>query len=197
LRQTVAGAADARETLHIIVPGRDVGIADGPVHGNAFFGVGLEIEIAPAVALATPHQRTAADVKAAIPVKTFDFGIGAVFIVHPKIRIEFVVWVIAFLHGMRGTHFVGDASAVRKLPDFFVFGRIVRHVAHIAPAFQQDGFQALFGEFFGGPAPGNPGANDNGVVLLRHDYELTYWLVCLIPLIAGGFKRRFFADFKK
>ena len=66
--QPFAGASDAGELLHMVVPGRDVGIADGPVDADAFLGVGFEIQIAVAIALARPDQRAPADLIAAVRV---------------------------------------------------------------------------------------------------------------------------------
>ena len=60
-------AAHADETLHVVVPRRELLVADGPVHGDTFFRVRLEVHRTPAVRLPTPHDGTAADVIAAHP----------------------------------------------------------------------------------------------------------------------------------
>src|ERR1700733_7138998 len=54
LRQPFLRSADARESFHIVIPGLDILIPDGPVDANAFFDIALEIEVAPAVALPPP-----------------------------------------------------------------------------------------------------------------------------------------------
>jgi hypothetical protein len=36
-------------------------------------------------------------------------------------------------------------------------------VFYIAPAFEHERFEAFFGEFLGGPAAGNSGADDDGI----------------------------------
>src|SRR5690606_30810428 len=42
--------ADAHEFFYIVIPGSNIPVANRPVYGNPFFGVGLKIQIAPAVA---------------------------------------------------------------------------------------------------------------------------------------------------
>ena len=69
LRQALPAAADAGEALDVVVPRRDVLVADRPVDGDARPGVRLEVEVAPAVPLPAPQQRAAADVIAAIQSK--------------------------------------------------------------------------------------------------------------------------------
>src|SRR6267378_1909771 len=69
LRQAKALAADAGEPLDVIVPRRDVGVADRPVHAQAVARVGLEVEVAPAVHLPPPHDGPAAYLASADPVK--------------------------------------------------------------------------------------------------------------------------------
>ena len=75
LRQALAAAADAGEALDVVVPRRDVLVADRPVDGDAVARVGLEVEVAPAVRLPAPQQRPAADVIAAHPVEALDLGV--------------------------------------------------------------------------------------------------------------------------
>ncbi len=69
MRQSFLLAAHADEALDVIVPRRDVGVADRPVDGDAVAQVGLEIEIAPAVHLASPDDRLAAHLPRAEPVE--------------------------------------------------------------------------------------------------------------------------------
>src|SRR5213080_2786213 len=69
LRQSQPLAAHPDEPFHVVVPRRDVGVADRPVHAEAVPRVGLEIEIAPAVYLPAPHDGLAADLAATDPVK--------------------------------------------------------------------------------------------------------------------------------
>jgi len=56
LGQILRLAADTDEVLHVVVPGLDIPVADGPVDGDAVLEIALEVYIAPAVALAAPHH---------------------------------------------------------------------------------------------------------------------------------------------
>src|SRR5215210_562779 len=65
LRHVLARAVDAGVRLDVVVPWRQVLVADRPVDGDSILRIRLEVEVAPAVALTSPHQRTPADVVAA------------------------------------------------------------------------------------------------------------------------------------
>src|SRR5205085_12157745 len=67
LFETFTRAADADETLHAIVVGRELRIADGPVFAVAVAAGGLEVVATEAVALARPAERPPADLPAANP----------------------------------------------------------------------------------------------------------------------------------
>src|SRR4051812_36921681 len=67
LRQSLGLTTHADEPLDEIVPGRDVGVSDGPVDGDAVARIGFEIEIAPPIDLASPDDRLAADLTGAKP----------------------------------------------------------------------------------------------------------------------------------
>src|SRR4029077_20526706 len=67
LRQTLRLAADADELLDVRVPRGNVRGADPPVHADALLRVRLEVQVAPAVDLASPHDRAPAHVTAADP----------------------------------------------------------------------------------------------------------------------------------
>ena len=55
LRQALGLAADAGVRFDVVVPRSHICVADRPIDGVAFFQVGLEVEVAPAVALASPR----------------------------------------------------------------------------------------------------------------------------------------------
>ena len=59
--QTQGLAADTGELLHVRVPWRQIGVADGPVDAVTVAQVGLEIEVTPSIAMAAPEQRPPAD----------------------------------------------------------------------------------------------------------------------------------------
>jgi hypothetical protein len=67
LRQSFGLAGDPDELLDVVVPRRDIGVADRPVDADPFARIGLEIEIAPAVDLPAPHDRAPAHLPAANP----------------------------------------------------------------------------------------------------------------------------------
>src|SRR6266849_6116610 len=69
LGQTLGLAADADEILDVIVPRSNILVANGPVDSDALAQIGLEVQIAPAIALAAPHDGATADVTAPNPEK--------------------------------------------------------------------------------------------------------------------------------
>src|SRR5207247_4514702 len=74
LRQAFRLARDPDELLHVVVPGRDVGVADRPVDADAFLDVRLEVEVAPAVHLPAPHDGAAAHLASTDPGKRLALG---------------------------------------------------------------------------------------------------------------------------
>lgn len=71
LRQAFAGAGDTSEFFDVVIPRGEVGVADGPIDAVAVLGVGLEVEIAPAIGLATPVEGATSHVIAPHPVEAF------------------------------------------------------------------------------------------------------------------------------
>ena len=69
MRQTLGLAGNAGELLDVGVPGRDVLVADRPVDAVPVLAVGLEVEVAPAIALAAPQDGTPAQDVATHPVE--------------------------------------------------------------------------------------------------------------------------------
>ena len=59
---------------------------------------------------------------------------------------------------------LGHAAPMGQLPYGLVLRRIVLAVDHIATAFEDQSFEALFGKLFSGPAAGYPGSDDNCVI---------------------------------
>jgi hypothetical protein len=71
--------------FHIRIPGSNVFVANGPVYGNPFPGIGFKVQVAEAVALLSPEQRSATRLVAPDPVETFYLYIGEQrFRNHPK-----------------------------------------------------------------------------------------------------------------
>ena len=67
MRESFGLTADANETLDPIVPGREVGVPNGPVDGDPVSLVGLEVEVAPAIDLPGPDYGLAPDLSRAKP----------------------------------------------------------------------------------------------------------------------------------
>src|SRR5258708_20401447 len=80
------------EPLDMAQPWGDVVVPDRPVDAEAFFGVRLEIEIAPAIDTPPPHDRASAHLPAPNPVERFVVGkrIGVVEIVDEELARGFV-----------------------------------------------------------------------------------------------------------
>src|SRR2546426_344659 len=69
LRQAERFARDPDELLHVVVPRRDVGVADRPVDAEPVPRVRLEVEGAPAIHLPAPHDGLATHLAAPDPVE--------------------------------------------------------------------------------------------------------------------------------
>src|SRR5207302_9346679 len=69
LRQAFGLAADPSELFHVVVPGRDVRIADRPIDCDPILQIRFKIEITPAIALPAPGDRFSANLAAANPGK--------------------------------------------------------------------------------------------------------------------------------
>src|ERR1700719_2879289 len=96
LGQPFGLAADADEILHVVVPGLDVLVADGPVGGNSVAEVGFEIQIAKTIALAAPHDGLAAYLSSTNPSERLVRvgGVGIIEIVDKKFAGVFITRVI-------------------------------------------------------------------------------------------------------
>src|SRR5438034_9360878 len=86
-------ARDPDELLDVVGPRRDVGIANRPVHAEAVARVRLEVEIAPAVYLPSPHDGPATDLATADPVERL-VGIEAVRVL-PVVHEELAAVLVA------------------------------------------------------------------------------------------------------
>ena len=138
LRQAVAAAADAGKALDVVVPRRDVRVADRPVDGDAVARVGLEVEVAPAVRLPPPEQRAAADVIAAHPVEALDLAVGILDVVDEPVRRRRMRGVAgAVLLLLLREVGAREAVAARELPALHHRGRIVG-MLHVAAALEDE-----------------------------------------------------------
>jgi hypothetical protein len=48
--------AHTDEVFHVVIPGFDVLVANGPINSVTFLEIGLKIDVAPTVALSPPHD---------------------------------------------------------------------------------------------------------------------------------------------
>lgn len=67
------------------------------------------------------------------------------------------------LFGLAGAGLRGDVITGVELPGFGE-GSGVGAVGNVATAFEEEHFEAFFGELFGGPAAADAGADDDGVI---------------------------------
>src|SRR2546425_7246651 len=92
LRQSLRLPRDSDEILDIVVPGRDVLIANRPVNGDSFAQVGFEIQITPAIRLSSPHDGSPAHMAAANPQERLIRvgGIRVLAIIDEELAIPFI-----------------------------------------------------------------------------------------------------------
>jgi len=174
LRQPFALAADTDESLDVIVPWRDVRVANRPIDTDALLRVGFKIEIAPAIRLAAPDDRTATDLPAADPHERLGFvgGIRVLLVIDEELAVQFIERAAFLLDRLLAIEAVTVAQVAKSLvPDRdmlnVVFVRLNR-----AAGFQNQRLQAFLGEFFGCPASGNAGTDYDGVVRFnRHSFS--------------------------
>ena len=182
MRQPLLLAADADVALHVVVPGRHVLVADGPVDADALLGVRLEVDRAMPVGLARPEQRAAADVIAADPVEPLGLGIGLLVVFDEEVAGVLSQGVAgALLHRIVGLHLGGRDAAARVLglPGILDGGGIVGAVADHRAALQHQGLEALLAELHGRPAAGHAAADDDGVkgaLLARSGAQISHGL---------------------
>src|SRR5690606_10747427 len=83
-------------TFHLVIPMVEILITHRPVHGDALLFVGLEIQVAPTVAVASPHNGPSTDMIAPHPIETLHFVVGVLQVVDEP--------MLGFgVHGVTGT----------------------------------------------------------------------------------------------
>ncbi len=164
LRQAFRLAAHADERLHVVVPGRDIRVADRPIDAMPVLRIRREIDVAPPIALARPHERAPADVIAAHPIEALDLDVGIVDVVdEPVLRCLRDRIPGPSLNALPLEIVSSRSSAVFELPRVFRGGRILA-VPHHAATFEHERLEAFFGELLRGPPAAHPSAYDDGVV---------------------------------
>src|SRR5277367_5964371 len=103
----------------MVVPRRQFLVANRPVDRDPIPGVGLEIEVAEAVALTPPCQGTTTDLIASIPVEPLHLGVGTLLLVDPKSEILFIERIVALEYRVGFLHGVRSAAAVHVFPRRF------------------------------------------------------------------------------
>src|SRR5688572_19214770 len=152
LRQAFDRSGNAGVSLDVVVPRREIGVANRPVDGDTFLAVRLEIEIAEPVTLAAPCERSATEVITAIPVEAFDLAIWRFLFVHPPVEILLVERIVALQHGIRVDHRARPAGAMRILPLSFARVRVTLLMFDVLAALEQEHAQATLGQLFRGPS---------------------------------------------
>ena len=69
MREPLLASLNADELLDVAPPRRQIVVAERPIDAESLARVGLEVEIAPAIDTATPHDRAPADLTSANPVE--------------------------------------------------------------------------------------------------------------------------------
>ena len=177
LRQAFGLAANAGELFHVVVPGRDVRIADRPIDRDSVLQIRFKVEIAPAIALAPPSERFSAHLAAANPGKMLagSGGVRIFKVIDEKFVGVFVASVINLtLNGLR-------PLAFRAIVPSAIFQVVHRNVLDVvllrndgAARFEDQRVQSFFGELFGRPAAGDSRADDYCVVSIGGHVSLPY-----------------------
>ena len=165
LRQTLFLAADADEAVHVIVPWRDVGIANRPIDRDAVAQIGLEVEVAPAINLAAPDDRLAADLPGAEPVERTVRGrrVRVLHVIRPEDVTHFVERCGVALDRLprrRGSAIAQPAEwhlPPRRVLDVVLLGR------DRPSGLQHQRAQTELGQLLRCPAAGHPGPDDDRV----------------------------------
>src|ERR1700733_11435258 len=109
----------------MVIPGREVVVADRPVNSDAVTRICLKIHLAPAVTLATPCDGATANLVAADPVEPLLLEVGIVQLVN-KPMFECLRADIAGSgsHGLVTKVFERRAAAMGQLPRVQPGGRV-------------------------------------------------------------------------
>src|SRR5262249_53362012 len=136
------------------------------VGAEAVARVGREVEVAPAVDLAAPHDRAPADLASADPVEARAVAerVRVLEVVDEELAAPLVAGVALALGGLvpllPGA--VGPAAEM-ELPGLDVH-RVVGGGIGRAAGLEDQRAQAVLGQLLGGPAAADAGADDDGIV---------------------------------
>ena len=156
-------AADSHVALHDLVVRLHLLVRKGPVFAVAVVAGRLEIQIAHAVALASPDQRPTAHNAQALPGERLArrSAVWILQVVHEPVVVVFHAGVALLLHRTCTRDFRRHV-AILQLVGRHVFGKLFGR--DVAAGFQQRNLQAGFRQPLGRPTAGRAGAHHDGVV---------------------------------
>jgi hypothetical protein len=131
---------------------------------DAVAQVGLEVEIAPPVALPAPDERPAAHLVAADPVEAPHFRVRVFLVVDEEVRVVGVHETRPALHVLGVRLRRGEAAAARQLPRIHVHRGVVGDVTHHPAALEDQRLEAFLAQLLRGPAAADAGTDDDRVV---------------------------------
>ncbi len=150
----------------MVVPGREIGVANGPIDRNSVAQVRFEIEIAPAVTLASPHDRASTDLAPANPTEGFTgiCGVWVLVIVDEEFGRPLIACVALALNGL----ILRQAATIAEAAEFHLPCGDVLNIVLLgnggASGFEDKRFQTFLRKLFGGPAACDAGAHDDRIV---------------------------------
>ena len=140
MREPLFSSLDADELLDITPPRRQVLVAKRPIDANSLACICLEVEIAPAIDAAPPHDRATTDLTAANPVEGLAVRsrVRIVEVVDEKLACVFVAGAGVPLHRLISLELLAIAhSAIALLPRPHVLDVVDRWIDR-ASCFQYD-----------------------------------------------------------
>ncbi len=158
-------SAYANKRLYIVVPRRNVLVADRPIHSVSVFYICFEVQVAPTVSLSGPKQRTAADNVRTNPIKSFYFCVRIFKVVDVEVFVVFLKGIVSWLNMTLCFVLFGKSAAMREVPRIKRRSGVIRMI-HRFTTLQQQNLQAFFAQLFGCPAPTYSGTDDDGVVTI-------------------------------
>src|SRR5216684_970154 len=165
LRQAERFARDPDELLHVVVPRRDVGVADRPVDAEAVPRIRLEVQVAPAVHLPAPHDGLTAHLAAADPVERLVGieGVWVVAVVHEELAAVLVAGIAVALDELIVLERLAVAEpAELHLPRRHVLDVITRRIDRPS-GLEHERLEPALAQLLGGPPARNAGPYDDGV----------------------------------
>ena len=164
LREARILSAHPDERLDAVVPGLDVLVADGPVDTDALLLVCIEVQVAPAEAVARPQQGAPAHLVAPEPAEVLHRVVRMVFVLDEEVLGVLPEQVEVLLDGIVLEVLRRRLVPVRQLPGNERRCRVVFDVLDVAAALENQGPQTGFRQLLGGPAAGDAGTHDDRVV---------------------------------